>query len=166
MIKNYVFDIESEADLVDTFRTKEQRRIVLPTEQRFPVRIPYYYAWSESSGVYSYLVYKKPNWGSPRGILFKRPRGRADNGRICDWCLSVGPADRIGMMTIELNSRESMALMVCTDLRCIHRLQEAALLSGKDFDKLAQNLMEKIGKLYEFVFSSREPVEESLETSH
>jgi hypothetical protein len=146
--ENHAFKIDSEVDLVNTFGEREQRRVILP-DTTYPIRARYYYAWKESSGVYTYLVFRKPEWKTPRGLLFKRSRGRADNSRMCDWCLSVGTSDQVGMLGLDLNTRQSIGIILCTDLGCINRLQDAAILGGKDFDKLAQQLLDKIGKLYD-----------------
>jgi hypothetical protein len=164
-LENHTFQIQSETELVSLFGEKEQRRVILPANTQFPIKAQYYYAWKESSGVYTYLVFKKPSWDKPRGLLFKRTRVTTRMAGMCDWCLSIGSSDQVGMLGLDVNSRQSIGMILCTDLGCIERLQEASVLSGKNFDKLAQGLITKIEKLYENVERSQK-FEDSVESYH
>ncbi len=149
----YSFTIESEADLIQAFRYNDQKKLVLPNYISYPLKADHYFAWREPSGVYVYMVFKKPDWKSPIGIAFKRSHtgSHLSNSRLCDWCLSYGPSDLVVMLSVTLNSRQTSGMMLCLDLGCSERLEEAAELSGKSFEKLAHQLYERIGKFFESV---------------
>lgn len=163
----YSFSIGSEADLIRSFRYKDQKKLVLPKNISYPIQADHHYVWQESSGVYVYMVFKKPEWKSPVGIVFKRTYNGAhiSNSRLCDWCLSYGPSDLVGMLSVSLNSRQSVAMMLCLDLGCKHRLEEAAELSGKSFEKLARQLDERVGRFFESVLKETGDIETDLEIS-
>lgn len=156
----YSFTISSEADLVQAFRYHDQKKLVLPKPVSYPIQANHYYAWKESSGVYVYMVFKKPEWKAPIGIVFKRMHtgNPLTNARLCDWCLSYGPSDLVGMLSVSLNSRQTAGMMLCLDLGCAGRLEEAAELSGKSFEKLAAQLYERIGRFIEGVLRDSKDV--------
>lgn len=114
------------------------------------MRIRSYFTWRESSGTYTYLVFKLPNWDLPRGIVFKRRSALTDGGgRICGWCHSYGSSDEINMMSVAINGSTSSGYILCEDLRCIEKIEEAAALSGKSPEKHIQQLYQKIGLFFE-----------------
>lgn len=152
------------------FSEKDQKRVLPPKGISYPIEAKHYYAWKESSGVYVYMLFRKPQWNQPVGIVFKRPTGgeHLKNSRLCDWCLSYGSSDMVGMLSLNLNSRQSAGIILCLDLACVERLETAAELSGKSFEKLAQQLYEKIGKLYDTVLRHRgkHDLDSALENVH
>lgn len=158
------FRIESEEELLKFFSEKDQKKVLLPKSISYPIEVPHYYTWRESSGVYVYLVFKKPEWKAPIGLVFKRTYQGAtvNNSRLCDWCLSYGLSDQVGMLSVTLNSRVSIGMMLCLDLCCIHRLEEAAELSGKSFQKLSRQLEERIGRFFEGVLRDQKEIPDQL----
>ncbi len=93
-----VFSISSEEEFVGAFRIRDQKKLILPENLRFPLNIRSYFTWREPSGVYTYLVFKMPNWDMPRGVAFKRtsPSGEQTGG-LCNWCHAYGPSDGFGL---------------------------------------------------------------------
>ena len=154
--EDHSFSINSEEELMNTFDKKDQLRVLLPEGQTYPVNAQHYLAWRESSGNYVYMVFKKPKWKKPMGLVFKRPTSGAEltGARHCDWCLSYGSSNQVSMLGLKLNSRQSLGILLCTDLNCASRLEAAADLSGKSFEKLIGQLYERIGKLYDTVIKS------------
>lgn len=147
----YSFRIADERELLSSFHEKDRKKVILPRLLPFPVEADYYYAWSESSGVYLYLLFKKPDWERPRGMIFRRAHatGEKQAGRMCDWCHAYGGSDQIGMMTFAMTPRISGGIMVCLDLNCLDKLETIADQSKKSLDKLATNLCEKIGIFFQ-----------------
>ncbi len=145
-----VFAIASEEELIQSFRLWDQKKLVLPGRLEFPLNVRSYFTWKESSGVYTYLVFKLPNWDLPRGVAFKRssPSGDPVCG-LCNWCNSYGASDEIGMLSLSLSSITSLSYFICQDLRCIEKIEEAAALAGKNPDKWIQQLYLRMEKLFE-----------------
>ncbi len=151
------FSIESEKDLVSSFRVRDQKKLVLPAGLKFPLHIRSYFTWSEASGVYEYLVYKNPNWDLPRSIVFKRfYRTSESTGSMCGWCHSYGSADEVGMMSVSFNSNTSAAYILCQNLRCIEKIEEASNLSGKSVEKVVDQLYSRINLFFEGVFNYKQ----------
>lgn len=72
--KEIYFSIESKEELSKAFRIRDQKKLILPENLKFPLNIQYYFTWKEPSGNYTYLVAKMPNWDLPRGVAFsERP---------------------------------------------------------------------------------------------
>lgn len=155
--EDHSFEIESETDLLNAFSEKDQNRVLLPHGNFYPIRTQHYLAWRENSGNYVYIVFKKPRWKRPMGLVFKRPTSTGDQvgARHCDWCLSYGGADQVSILGLQLNSRQSLGLMLCSDLGCAGRLETISDLSGKNFEKLIGQLYERIGKLFDSVILAR-----------
>jgi hypothetical protein len=145
-----VFSIISEEELVQSFRLRDQKKLVLPDGLKYPFNIRSYFTWKESSGVYTYLVFKAPNWDAPRGVAFKRssPAGEPTGG-LCNWCHAYGPSDEIGMMSVAMDANTSQGYYLCQDLRCIEKIEEATTLSGKNPEKYIAELYFRMGKLFE-----------------
>lgn len=144
------FAIVSEQELIFSFRPRDQKRLVVPVGLRFPIDVSSYYKWKESSGVYTYLIFKRPNWDAPRGVAFKRSHHSGEPvGGLCNWCHSYGTSEEIGMLSIQVNSEVSLSYFLCRDLRCIEKIEESAALAGKNPDKMIQQLYYRIEKLFE-----------------
>ena len=142
------FSIESEEDLIRCFRLRDQKKLVLPANLTYPLNIRSYFSWRESSGVYTYLIFKKQNWDMPRGVAFKRVSQESAGG-LCSWCNNYGSSEEISMMSITVNSNTSFSYILCQNIRCIEKIEESAALNGKSPDKWIEQLYEKMGKLFE-----------------
>jgi hypothetical protein len=115
-----IFSINSEEDLVESFRPRDQKKLLLPDNLKFPMNVRSYFTWKEPSGVYTYLVFKMPNWDLPRGVVFKRTAISSEQtGGLCNWCHAYGASDEIGLLSVTMSSTVSQSYYLCHDLRCI-----------------------------------------------
>lgn len=142
------FALESEENLLRCFRDRDQKKLVLPKNLPFPMGIRSYLTWKESSGVYTYLVFKKPNWDLPKGLVFKRVNAEFSGG-LCSWCNSYGSSEEIGILSVAVNSSVSFSYVICSDLRCIEKIEEMAALAGKNPEKWVHQLYDRIGHCFE-----------------
>lgn len=145
-----IFTIESEKEFVQAFRLRDQKKLLSPEGLPFPLRIRSYLTWQEPSGVYTYLVFKMPNWDLPRGVVFKRMSPSGDPiGGLCNWCHAYGPSDEIGMLSVAMSSNVSLSYYLCQDLRCIEKIEETCARTGKNPEKYIANLYYRMEKLFE-----------------
>ncbi len=147
------FTLRSDEDLLATFRERDQKSVVLPRYSPYPFLIEDYYAWTEPSGVYTYLVYKQGDWETPRGLVFQRNASGSGNSPagMCEWCHSYGAANEIGLMSTEISPRLSGGTWLCLDLDCLQKIEEQTNLAGKDASKRKQKLFQKMGEFYQRV---------------
>lgn len=147
-------ELKSESELLNLFRPRDRKHIELPKNMQFPIQSEHYIAWSEPSGMHVYLVFNKPKWKSPAGIVFERTNSGNYAGptNMCDWCHSYGPSDQIGLLSVSVTSRITVGKYLCLDLGCIERLDQAANLSGRSLDKMALRLRERMTTFYDEVF--------------
>ena len=127
-----MFLIQSESELLSAFRPRDRKGFEPPADVSYPLVARDYYAWVDPTGVRAHLVLQEPSTGRLLGITFRRDSGGgAAAGRICDWCHAYGSADEIGMLTAERSSRKRVGVLICRDLRCREKLEDAADLSGR-----------------------------------
>lgn len=150
IIPHKSFVIASEQEMISAFRPRDQKKLVIPHVLKFPLAVNTYFRWKEPSGVYTYLVFKRPNWDMPRAVAFKRsqPAGEPIGG-MCNWCHSYGTSEEIGMLSVKVNSEVSLSYFLCQDLRCVEKIEENAALAGRIPDKMIQQLYYRIEKLFE-----------------
>lgn len=154
--REILFSLESEADLVKTFRLRDQKKLILPDNLEFPLNIRSYFTWKEPSGVYTYLVFKNPNWDMPRGVAFKRtPPSAEPTGGLCNWCHAYGTSDQIGLLSVTMNAEVSFSYFLCQDLTCIEKIEENCARSGKDPEKNIEELYYRMAKLFENISSHK-----------
>lgn len=144
------FHISSEQELINTFRLRDQKKLVLPEKMKYPFNVRSYFTWKEPSGVYTYLVFKLPNWDMPQGVAFKRtPSTGEPVGGLCSWCNAYGTSDDIGMLSVAMSANVSSSYLICHDLSCIEKIEDMAAMSGKDPGKYIETLYYRISKLFE-----------------
>jgi hypothetical protein len=145
------FTLRSHADLIDTFRPEDQKSVVIPKGTPYPVSVEHYFAWTEPSGVYTYLVFKRQDWETPRGLMFQRNGSGSSSSPagMCDWCHTSGPSDEVGLLTTTMTPHTTGGTWLCLDLSCLQRIEEQSGLAGKSPDKKIQKLMKKIGDFYQ-----------------
>lgn len=145
-----LFTIASEEELFECFRPRDQAKLLVPDNLRFPLNVRSYLTWREPSGVYTYLVIKMPNWDLPRGVAFKRTAAGGElMGGLCSWCHSYGTSEEIGMLSVTMNSSVSSSYFLCKDLSCIEKIEDTAARAGKDPDKYVNILLYRMEKLFE-----------------
>lgn len=144
------FSIGSEKELVDSFRLRDQKKLILPDGLKFPLNVRSYLTWREPSGVYTYLVFKRPGWDLPRGVAFKRASAGAEcAGGLCSWCHAYCSSDEISLLSVKMSSTVSCSYLLCHDLRCIEKIEEASALSGRNPEKYIDDLYRRIEKMFE-----------------
>lgn len=152
VVKDFSFSISSEEDMLNSFSDKDQSKVILPLKWKYPFSSQYYFSWTESSGVYMYLLFKQPHWDKPRGFIFNRKQTSSEPGntRMCDWCHYFGPADQVGFVTMKANRQTTIGLMLCLDLGCMEKTETLSMLSGRSFDKEAQKVCERMGEFLDY----------------
>jgi hypothetical protein len=139
-----MFRIETETDLMNAFRPRDRKHVELPPDFRFPHFVRDYVAWSDPSGVHTFLVLQEPKSGRPMGIAFKRDHSGGGVPAMCDWCLSSGSSNSIGLLAAKANSKRIVGVHVCLDLRCSERIETTANLSGRNARDLIRKMMERM----------------------
>jgi len=144
------FSIASEKELTEAFRPRDQKKLILPEKLPFPFNVRSYFSWKEPSGVYTYLVFKAPNWDRIRGVVFKRTAFTGEpTGGLCNWCHAYGSSEDIGLLTVAMSANVSNSYFLCQDLRCIEKIEETTMLAGKDPAKNIAELYFRMEKLFE-----------------
>ena len=135
--------IRDAHELMEAFRPRDLRIFELPEEDAFPILVRDYRAWVETGGNRVYLVYEDPTTGQPRGVVFRRSESGLHGrlGHMCGWCHTTGSSDQIGLLTAEESDRRKVGVVVCRDLRCRERLEEAGDLAGRDVAAARQRLV-------------------------
>ena len=144
------FTLRSDADLLATFRSFDQKSVVLPKWARYPLSIQHYYAWTEPSGVYTYIIFKRVDQEIPQGLMLQKNGAGSSHSPagMCDWCHTSGTSDEIGLLTTTLTPHSTGGTWLCLDLSCIQKIEERAGVAGKNTDKLTQKLCKKISEFY------------------
>jgi hypothetical protein len=147
------FTLRSDLDLLETFRKNEQKSVVLPKDAPYPISVKHYYAFTEPSGVYTYLVFKRADWEAPLGLIFQRNGSGSTSSPagMCDWCHHSGPSDEVGLLTTSVNAHVTGGNWLCLDLSCLQRIEARTGSAAKHVDKLTQKLCKKIGEFYQRV---------------
>lgn len=142
--------VSSKEDLLKAFHWKDQNVVTIPKDLTFPLKIDYFFSWIEPSGTYTFLLFKRPNWDSAKGLVFRRiPTPHPGTTNICDWCHSYGSSDEISMLNVKLSSKQSIGQYLCSDLSCLDKLETQMGLSGKSYETLAAALCDKVNRFYE-----------------
>ncbi|PTL84320.1 FBP domain-containing protein [Vitiosangium sp. GDMCC 1.1324] len=142
-----MFLIQTEEDLLRAFRPRDRQTVEVPKGTRFPLFVRDYLTWVEPAGTRVFLVLPSPgNSKQPMGIAFRRDShgGASPSPCMCEWCHSYGPANEIGMLTTDVNSKRRVGVSLCLDLRCKEKLETAADLSGRNSRDLTKVLMERM----------------------
>ncbi|AZZ37031.1 hypothetical protein CIK05_09575 [Bdellovibrio sp. qaytius] len=144
------FSINSEDELINSFRLRDQKKLVLPQGLIYPFNVRSYFTWQESNAVYTYLLFKTPNWDMPRGVVFKRFASNGEpTGGLCSWCNAYGSSEDIGMLSLHVDANVSLGYFLCHDLRCIEKIEEASARAGKSPEKNIAQLYHRMASLFE-----------------
>ncbi|QSQ14333.1 FBP domain-containing protein [Myxococcus landrumensis] len=127
-----MFRFESDRDLIQSFRPRDRRVMEMPPGLSFPLFVRDYLAWTETSGARVYLIFSAPGSHKPIGIIFRRDSMGGENvSRMCDWCHHYGSSSEVTMLTTDVTSKRRVGVILCADLRCRERLEDAANRSGR-----------------------------------
>lgn len=144
------FSIGSEEELTKAFRLRDQKKLMLPEGLPYPFNVRSYFTWQDPNGIYTYLVFKMPNWDMPRGVAFKRANTSGEpTGGLCNWCYSYGSSEEIGMLSLKMSATVSVGYHICHDLRCIEKIEEASARAGKSPEKNIDQLYHRMASLFE-----------------
>lgn len=138
-----MFRIDSEQVLEGAFRPRDRRSLELPPAATYPILVRDTLAWLDAAGIRAYLVFLHES-GKPVGLTFRRDQDPSAPGaaNLCDWCHTWGP--EVGLLTAEKNSKRRLGVLVCRDLRCPARLDEAADLAGTSSVEPKRQMLERV----------------------
>jgi hypothetical protein len=140
-----VFRLETDRDLIHSFRPRDRRVIEMPKGVTFPLFVRDYLVWTETSGARVYLVFGTPGSRKPLGIIFRRDHeGGARVAHLCDWCHTYGSSNEVGLLTTAVNSKRRVGVHLCIDLRCKEKLEDAADRSGRHPREALEQLQQKM----------------------
>ncbi len=148
---DFAFDVASAAELMSFFRERDHGRVILRRDLQFPMRVQYYFTWSEPSGVHRYLIFKKPGWEKPMALVFRHVSSMTEGaiGGICDWCHTYGTSNQIGLLTTAINSKRTVGMMLCLDLSCGDKIENAPSQSSKSPEIRILETCERIGRFFD-----------------
>jgi hypothetical protein len=147
------FTLRSHDDLIATFRPKDQKSVVLPKFAHYPISVQNYFAWTESSNVYTYLVFKKPEWEIPMGLVFQKINSSNQNSPagMCEWCHTPGRSDEIGLLTTSIHARKTGGTWLCLDLTCLEKIEERPGITPEKMDLAKEKVCARIGEFFQHV---------------
>lgn len=76
-------------------------------------------------------------------------------GGLCKWCHAYGTSEEIAFLSVAMSANASRSYFLCHDLRCIEKIEETAMLSGKDPGKYIAELYYRMEKLFENISGYR-----------
>lgn len=165
--RDYAFDVLSEEDLLSFFRERDRSRVVFRRDLELPMRVQYYFTWSDPSGAYRYLLLKKPGWETPMGAVFRNGGSGSDagTGGICDWCHAYGSSNQIGLLTTKVSSKRTVGMMLCLDLSCGDKIENGPSQSAKDPETRILQVCERMCRFFDETIRAGEFGKPSLESS-
>lgn len=142
-----MFKLETEAELLASFRPKDRKLVQLGPEVTLPQFVRNYLTWKHPAGSYVYLVFATPG-GAPTGIAFDHSGGGAGPSvpAMCDWCHLSSGGNQVGLLTARRNAKKRVGVHVCTDLGCQQRLEEEADRQGRSVLPWMEKLIERMGR--------------------
>jgi hypothetical protein len=141
-----MFKIDSEEELLKTFRPRDRKHVELTKDLQFPLRATDYLAWVHPSGGRVFLVFAAPK-GPPIGLVFDS-NGGAGPGvvQMCHWCHGHAAGTGVGLLTAKVNSKRRVGVHVCIDLGCAKKLEDEANRTGESVRPKMQKLIERMGE--------------------
>lgn len=143
-----MFRIETGKELLSAFRSRDRKYVELPKGTHLPLFIRDYLAWVDPYGVRVFLVFTAPGGKRPMGIAFRRDQqgDKALAVRVCEWCRTAGSADRIGLLTTDVDSKRRVGVNLCLDLRCNERLEAEMNRAGRSVLDESKQLIERMSR--------------------
>ena len=148
---DYAFEVSSEDELLGFFRERDRSKVIFRHNLELPMSVQYYFTWSDPSGAYRYLLFKKPGWETPMGVAFRSgaSTGDAGTGGICDWCHAYGSSNQIGLLSTAVSAKRTVGMMLCLDLSCGDKIENGPSQSGKDPEARILELCERMGRFFD-----------------
>jgi FBP C-terminal treble-clef zinc-finger len=123
-----MFILNDQQELTRAFRPRDQRGLELPGDLSFPKFVRNYLAWVDEAGARTFVVFQNEA-GQTLGLAFRRDQDKSGGAsQLCGWCHTVSPD--VGLITTDKNSKRRVGVLVCRDLSCAAKLDEAADLAG------------------------------------
>lgn len=142
-----MFLLRSEKELVDSFFPKDQKRLELPKDVKFPLVVRDYFAWTDSSNGKVFLVFAEPDVKKPIGVMFEK--GWSSGGApasICEWCHSYGSGGQIGLLTLEASSKRRVGAHLCLDLSCHDKIESNLSLTPMGVQSRKRHVVESMSR--------------------
>lgn len=140
-----MFKLDTEAELLETFRPKDRKHVELSPDFTFPLSVHDYVAWPHPAGGRVFLVFATRG-GAPTGIVFDTNGGSSGVTQMCTWCHSSAVGTGVGLLTATVNGRKRAGVLVCSDLGCAKKLEDQANLGGYSPRPAMEKLIERMGK--------------------
>jgi hypothetical protein len=141
-----MFKLDSETDLLATFRPKDRKSVELVPEIKLPLFVRDYLSWKHPGGGYVYLAFAAPG-GAPTGIVFDTNGGGGPSApAMCDWCHVSSAGTEVGLLTAQRNAKKRVGVHVCADLSCKQKLEEECDRQGKSVVPVMQKLIERMAR--------------------
>jgi hypothetical protein len=141
-----MFKLDSATALLETFRPKDRNAVELAAEFAFPLVVKDYLAWRHPAGGRMFLVFSTPG-GVPTGIAFDSNGGSSSAApAMCSWCHCTSPGTGVGLLTATLNGAKRVGAIVCEDLSCRDKLEDAANRTGASVRPAMEKLVVRMGK--------------------
>lgn len=140
-----MFKLDTADALLDSFRPKDRRQVELSPDFVFPLVVHDYLAWTHPAGGKVFLVFATRG-GVPTAIAFDSNGGSAGVPQMCTWCHHSSAGTGVGLLTATLNGRKRVGVMVCSDLSCQQKLEDAANLNGNSVRPMMEKLVERMGR--------------------
>jgi hypothetical protein len=67
---------------------------------------------------------------------------------MCDWCLSTGTSDQIGLLTASVDARRRVGVNLCLDLGCMRKLEGFAEASGMKLEGVSARFFERMERFF------------------
>ena len=136
--------LDTDAELIATFRTRDQPLVEVSTDISFPLILRDYVAWKHPAGGRLFLVFSPEN-GLPTGVVFdSNGPSAAQVPQMCSWCHSLAQGNSVSMLTASNGSRKRMGVFVCGDLGCKQRIEEDCNRAGKNVQVALKALVSRI----------------------
>lgn len=136
--------LDSDAELIATFRTRDQKLVELPADLTFPLILRDYVAWKHPGGGRLFIVFSPEN-GLPTGVVFdSHGASHAQVPQMCSWCHSLAQGNSVSMLMATQSAKKRVGVFVCGDLGCKQRVEEDCNRAGKNVQAAMKALVARV----------------------
>mgnify|MGYP000106024689 CR=1 FL=1 len=123
-IKTLSYKTFTKDILLSSFSLNDRKKVWIPeniVQQQYKIDEYFFLSWIHRSQHLGYVITMQKN--KLQGHILRRtPMQKNNRVCMCDWCLSVYPAQHIAQFTIKKNKHTSIGLYLCDQLDCTDRL--------------------------------------------
>ncbi len=138
-----MFKLANDRALLRTFRPLDRKQVEITREVSLPLRVTDYLTWNHGRRVF--LVFAAAS-GEPKGIVLQADSGGPLVPHMCEWCHAVAPGTRVGMLTARRDRRSTIGILVCSDLGCRERIEDAADRAGANVHPAMEKLLHRMDR--------------------